>query len=55
MIEGTSKVYKHQNAATLYVLIPSAVVSDSTFPLKEGSTIKVTIEGKTVVLRDTGE
>jgi hypothetical protein len=46
-------VYKHQNAKTLYVLIPSNVVSDSTFPLKEGCTVRVTIEGKSVVIRDT--
>lgn len=54
MLEGKSKIYKHREAASLYVLIPSAVVSDSAFPLKEGSTIKITVEGNKVVLQDTG-
>ena len=53
MLEGKSKLIKPQKAKSLYVLIPSSVAGYSTFPLREGSTVSVTIEGNAVVIRDT--
>lgn len=40
---GKSKIYKHPNAATLYLTIPADVVKDSTFPFKEGDVVSVMI------------
>ena len=33
MLEGTSKIYKHTNASTLYICITAAIAKDSAFKL----------------------
>jgi hypothetical protein len=43
MKSGTTKLYKHPKASTLYLTIPSDVVKDSTFPFKAGDTVDVWI------------
>lgn len=40
-LKGKSKIYKHAKAATLYLSIPSQVVSDSTFFLKVGDQVEI--------------
>ncbi|MCJ7635007.1 hypothetical protein MUP77_21780 [Candidatus Bathyarchaeota archaeon] len=43
MKDGTSKLYKHPKASTLYLTIPSDVVKDSTFPFKQGDIVNIWI------------
>lgn len=43
MKSGTSKLYKHPNADTLYMTIPASVVQDSTFPFKEDDEVFIEI------------
>ena len=38
---GEAKVFKHGKAKTLYVTIPSAIVGDSAFTIKEGETVEI--------------
>jgi len=39
-LKGQSKIFKHGKAHTLYVSIPSAIVKDSAFTIKEGDIVK---------------
>jgi hypothetical protein len=41
---GRTKVY-----ATYFLYLPSKLISDSTFPLKEGEKISITIKGDSLV------
>lgn len=44
MLEGTSKLYKHPKARTLYLTIPATIAGDSQFPFKPGDKMKVVYE-----------
>jgi hypothetical protein len=41
MLQGTTKLYKHPKAHTLYLTIPARIVQDSTFPFKAGDMVSV--------------
>ena len=41
VLVGESKIYKHPNAETLYLTIPSKVVQDSTFVFKKGDKVSI--------------
>lgn len=41
VLVGESKIYKHPNAETLYLTIPSRVVQDSTFIFKKGDRVSI--------------
>lgn len=41
MLEGTSKLYKHPKARTLYLTIPASIVKDSTFHMKAGDIVTI--------------
>jgi len=43
---GESKIYKHRNAETLYLTIPSKVVQDSTFVFKKGDQVRIRYDPK---------
>lgn len=44
MLKGTSKIYKHPKAGTLYLTIPAAIARDSQFPFRAGDIMKVVSE-----------
>ncbi len=45
---GRTKIY-----ATYFLYLPSKLVSDSTFPMKEGEKISITIKGDSLVAEPT--
>lgn len=51
----TGRVFSSGKAKTLYVSIPSAVVSDSTFPFEEGETVTIRIENEELRVTPTDE
>lgn len=44
-ITHTSRIFASGEAATLFLTLPAAVVSDSTFPFAVDDTVHVTIDG----------
>lgn len=51
MIEGKGKFrYESKRAKTGRLTIPSKIVSDSTFPLNAGSSVKITLENNGVLI-----
>lgn len=43
-----SRIFASGDAATLYLTVPAAVVSDSQFPFEADDTIQITIEGNSL-------
>lgn len=50
-LKGTSKIYKHPKADTLYITIPAKIAKDSQFPFKNGEIISVEIAFYGVIIR----
>jgi len=53
MLEGKSKLYQHPKANTLYLTIPSGMVTDSQFKLKSGDKVNLMFNPKTQTLEIT--
>jgi len=55
MLQGKSKLYKHPKAQTLYLSIPSKIVSDSQFSFKAGDRVKLKFDPDVQKLEVTKE
>ena len=44
MCNSHGKIFKHGKANTLYLVIPSMLAQDSSFPFKSGERVKISIE-----------
>ncbi len=57
VLVGEAKIYKHPNADTLYLTIPSKVVQDSTFIFKKGDRVQIRYdpEKKTLIIESKKE
>lgn len=51
MLKASSKLYKHPKASTLYLVLPSILVTDSQFPFGCDESVEVCIEGKQLVIK----
>lgn len=51
MIKAKSKVYKHLKAKTLYVTLPSKLVTDNMFPLSKGDTVEIEIIDNHLIIK----
>lgn len=43
-LHGTGRIFSSGEAKTLYISIPSSVVTDSAFPFEEDQTVTIRIE-----------
>lgn len=55
MLQGKSKLYQHPKAQTLYLSIPSKIVSDSQFSFKAGDRVKLKFDPDAQKLEVTKE
>jgi len=50
-LSGTSRLYKHQKARTLYLTIPSSIACDSQFGLKNGDSVVIENKKEYLIIR----
>jgi len=50
LLSATVKIYGHPKGKTLYLSIPSHMVQDSCFMLKEGDEVKLDFDASTEIL-----
>ena len=50
-LTGTSTLYQHPKAKTMYLTIPAGIASDSQFPWKPGDLLTLSLEGKTLKVK----
>lgn len=53
VLRGTGRIFRSGEAKTLYISIPSSVVTDSTFPFEEDQTVTIRIENGELTVEPT--
>ena len=50
MLKATAKLFKHPKANTCYLVLPSALVTDSQFPFAQDERVSISVEGSRLII-----